>query len=411
MGVSGNEMSNLLSYTYSMPFKSVQSGFSNDQNNADTNKSLFQGIASMLDKEYRKQYQAGQAGAAVAGFMGLFPGMESNPPYPMSSVTAHYDSNKVYGPIDVIKETYMRSDEGLKYAQSFTITFDYELRAYNGINARQAMLDLISNILNVTYTTGSFWKGGYNGTGAHQNNIFNNMSIFKANGGFTGFLDAMYKDVGTIAEEFKSSASDNGGVGAMIKNFANDLGGMILGGLLNKFGRPQMVQNTSLLSPAPVGLWHVTIGNPHHPIMSIGNMILKSTKIEHYGPLGLDDFPTGLKVTCELERGKGRDSRDIEKLYMHGNDRIYSSMGSKVFDMYKNADEYKNNYKSNATFQGSASSEQLIDGTTISASDIKELRDTMQKYFGHVDVKSIDIASCEIEYGSEKNKKNKAGAK
>jgi hypothetical protein len=26
-------------------------------------------------------------------------------------------------------------------------------------------------------------------------------------------------------------------------------------------------------------------------------------------------------------------------------------------------------------------------------------------------VKSIDIASCEIEYGSEKNKKNKAGAK
>ena len=42
--------------------------------------------------------------------------------------------------------------------------------------------------------------------------------------------------------------------------------------------------------------------------------ILKSTKIEHYGPLGLDDFPTGLKVVCELKRAKSRDKRDIEKL-------------------------------------------------------------------------------------------------
>lgn len=412
MGVSGNEMSNLLSYSYSMPFKTAQSGFQEDRTNPDSQASILQSMASMMDKEYRKQYQLGNAGAAVEGFMGLFPGLSgAKNPYDMATVNAHYDSNKVYGPVDVIKETYMRSEEGLKYAQSFTITFDYELRAYNGINARQAMLDLISNILNVTYTTGSFWGGAYRGTGAHQNNIYTNMSVFKENGGFSGFMDAIYKDFGTIVDQFKQSAKDNGGAGNMIKNFANDLGGMILGALLNKLGRPQLVQNTSLLSPAPVGLWHVTIGNPHHPIMSIGNMILKSTKIEHYGPLGLDDFPTGLKVTCELERGKGRDSRDIEKLYMHGNDRIYSSMGSKVFDMYKNADEYKNNYKSNVDFQGDASSEQLIDGATISAADIKELRNTMQKYFGHVDVKSIDIAACEIEYGSEKNKKNKGGSK
>ena len=120
----------------------------------------------------------------------------------------------------------------------------------------------------------------------------------------------------------------------------NQLGGMLIGGMLNNFGRPQKQLVNSLLSPAPVGFWHLTIGNPHHPIMSLGNMILKNTTIEHYGPLGLDDFPTGIRVTCELERGKSRDIRDIEKIYMHGNDRIYTSMGPKVFDMYEHSQEY-----------------------------------------------------------------------
>jgi hypothetical protein len=75
--------------------------------------------------------------------------------------------------------------------------------------------------------------------------------------------------------------------------------------------------------------------------MSIGNLILTNVQIEHNGPLGLDNFPTGLKVTVDLDRGKPRDSRDIEKLYMHGNDRIYSSMTDKVYDMYKFAKRYR----------------------------------------------------------------------
>jgi hypothetical protein len=62
----------------------------------------------------------------------------------------------VYGPVDTIKGTYMRGEEGLEFDQKISLQFDYELRSYNGINPRQAMLDLLSNILNVTYTTGTF---------------------------------------------------------------------------------------------------------------------------------------------------------------------------------------------------------------------------------------------------------------
>ena len=87
----------------------------------------------------------------------------------------------------------------------------------------------------------------------------------------------------------------------------NDVGGMLLSGRLNELGRPVKAATNSLLSPAPVGLWHVTIGNPKAPIMSIGNMVITDCAIEHYGPLGIDDFPTGLKVSVTLSRGKPRD--------------------------------------------------------------------------------------------------------
>ena len=35
--------------------------------------------------------------------------------------------------------------------------------------------------------------------------------------------------------------------------------------------------------------------------------------------------------------------RDIEKLYLHGLNRIYSQMGERIEDLYKAAPEYKNN--------------------------------------------------------------------
>ena len=133
--------------------------------------------------------------------------------------------------------------------------------------------------------------------------------------------------------------------------------------------------------------------------------IVKNATIEHYGPLGLDDFPTGLKVTVELTRGKPRDLRDIEKLYMHGNDRIFTSMGPKVFDMYKHAKSYKENTKS-----GTAGADFEIDTTdenNIAAPDA--LKSVLKKYFGQEDTYSIYVAAAEQEYGAHKKTGAAAG--
>jgi hypothetical protein len=314
---------------------------------------------------------------------------------------------KVYGPVDSIRSTYVRDDKGLSFEQSFSLVFEYELKSYNGINGKQAMLDLISNILNVTYSTGSFWGGGYKGYAAHQSNIFANLNIFKTRGGFTNFVDAFATDLQNLSGNVKSTFAGKKPL-EVIKGMLNSIGGMLMSGMLNKLGRPQKAMYNALLSPAPIGFWHVTIGNPKKPIMSIGNMIITNCEIEHHGPLGLDDFPTGLKVTVQLTRGKPRDLRDIEKLYMQGNDRIYTSMGDKVFDMYKNAELYQGHRKAGTIKQYKPVSDVAtvnIPADTkvkpsVTINGLTTVNDHMKKYFGTNDAYSIYVPAAEQEYGA-----------
>lgn len=414
LGVSGNNMSDILKYNFSMPFKEEESDRQDLQGSADENATMLNGIYSIFDQKYRQQYQEGYNDAAANDAFKYFGINLGQAPY--KNLAGREDNMKVYGPVDSIRNTYVRDDKGLKFDQSFTLTFEYELKSYNGINGKQAMLDLISNILNVTYTTGSFWGGGYKGYAAHQSNIFANLNIFKARGGFTNFVDAFSEDISNLSSDFGKQHGfiDDEGKFSWKGVFQqlNSLGGMIMSGFLNRFGRPQKVMYNSLLSPAPIGFWHVTIGNPKRPIMSLGNMIITDCSIEHQGPLGLDDFPTGLKVTVQLTRGKPRDLRDIEKIYMQGNDRIYSSMSEKVFDMYKNAELYKA-AKSSRTgkvtgynpISNIATVETTPDNkTTIKLDSYNNVLKGMKKYFGTSDAYSIYIPAAEQEYGSGKNK-------
>lgn len=411
IGVSGNDLSNLLKYSFKMPFKQQDSEMQDSKEDADTNASILNGIFSAFDKTYQQQYMEGYSGEAANKAFGAIFGIDlGNPPY--KNNLGFKDRNKVYGPIDAIKKTYIRSDEGLTFDQKLTLNFEYELRSYNGINGKQAMLDLISNILNVTYTTGTFWGGGIKGHGAQQSNIFANLNIFKCKGGFTDFIDAFSKDLNNFSQsalgKFKKDEDDSeGGMLETAKSLLNNVGGMLMAGMLNKLGRPQKAMYNSLLSPAPIGFWHVTIGNPRKPIMSIGNMIITDVSIEHTGPLGIDDFPTGLKVSVQLERGKPRDLRDIEKLYMQGTDRIYSSMNDKVFDMYKNAELYKASRDNPSAYKPSVNVADVnIETTkpTVTIKDFASVQNTLKKYFGTTDTYSIFVPAAEQEYGAGKKK-------
>ena len=400
IGVSGNEMSNLLKYSYKMPFKWQDSEWQDQQQNADANGGVLNGIFSIFDSKYQQQYMAGYSGEAANKAFEAF-GVKGLSAGPYKDHASFRDKNKVYGPVDSIRGTYIRSEDGLTFDHKLSLVFEYELRSYNGINAKQAMLDLLANILNVTYTTGTFWGGGFKGFAAHQSNVFANLNIMKCRGGFTDFVDALAKDLSNGMKSLGDMSIKD--IGSML----NKVGGMLMAGMLNSLGRPQKAMYNSLLSPAPIGFWHVTIGNPKRPIMSIGNLIITNVTVEHSGPLGLDDFPTGLKVTVELDRGKPRDIRDIEKLYMQGIDRVYTSMSDKIYDMYKNAELYKATRTNPDKYEpvtNTATVDLAVTQATVTVKDFDKVQGSLQKYFGTTDTYSIYVPAAEQEYGAGKKR-------
>ena len=252
----------------------------------------------------------------------------------------------------------------MTFSQEFTIKFSYKLRAYDNINPRAAFLDLIGNILAVTYRSGTFWGGSRMFRGAPPNKV----GTAKVN----AFLDRTFDTLGGIGNNLLSGNLDIGGtlgsIWGAVKQIASDafntakslalgntstkgksplqvigaivkhtgLWSGVQGMIKNGLGRPAVYALDSLLTGDNVGLWHLTIGNPRNPIMSIGNLIIDKSEITQSGPLGLDDFPTDLMVSVSLKHGRPRDSAEIQKMYTKGSGPIYTPLGAKAAsDFYK----------------------------------------------------------------------------
>jgi hypothetical protein len=232
-----------------------------------------------------------------------------------------HDSNKVYGPVDSITQTHIR-DVGLNFEQTFSVEFHYEAKSLNGVNPKAAFIDLLSNVLATTMNNGKFWGGARYWVGIQPSDFRNSMhnaprSEFNkmmsvSHSDFQSTIGGWGKKIGEMMN------SDN--ATAILKNLSN----IGMGKVIDKAGRPSIAVMNSLLSNEPVGEWHVTVGNPLRPMLSIGNLILTNTTIEvDDDTLGYDDFPIRFKVTCELKHAMPRDKAGIENMLNAGQGRTY----------------------------------------------------------------------------------------
>lgn len=227
------------------------------------------------------------------------------------------DQNKVYGPVDSIARTYIR-DIGLENEMKFSIVFDYELRSINGMNPKMMFIDLLSNILAVTFNNGRFWGGARFWVGGRPSNMMRKLAFMNPRN-----AEEFMRGASIAVKEAVKELSTPQGALETLKRIASNGLNLALGKILDKLGRPSIVTMNSLLTSEPVGDWHLTIGNPLNPIMSIGNLRLTNTEIEFGDRLGFDDFPTTIKVTCDLEPGQPRDRAGIEMIFNKGYNRTY----------------------------------------------------------------------------------------
>lgn len=267
------------------------------------------------------------------------------------------NKNVVYGPLDVIKEMMMR-DKGLMFEQTFTLKFEYELRSIDGINPKVAMIDLLSNVFVMTANRGEFWGGdirhfGGGGGGGESSKTVGPLGdpAKLLAGDYTGYFKSLTDNIGTRIKEFTGGEGLTlEGIGNAAKNIGGNMMSNIIGGALDGAqgggGGAGAQAVNSLLTGEETGEWHVMVGNPANPIVSIGNLILEKSEYHLHGALGADDFPTKLTVTCTLKPARPRDRSDMMAMFHRGG-RTYTTLSP--------AEKYPGNkkYKAKSKYRSS----------------------------------------------------------
>lgn len=241
-------------------------------------------------------------------------------------INPHHDENKVYGPVDSITSTYIR-DRGLEFKQEFSIEFKYSIKSIDGIDAKAAMLDLISNVLMCTYNNAKFWSGAYHWVGPRPSSFWS-YALRAENAILADVLDGSTSNIANefnkFSEQFQKWYNDSKSKGDLLITIAKGALRYGFAELMNKIGRPSIPIMNSLLNGDAIGEWHLTIGNPLRPIVCIGNLICTGTKIEPMSnSLGIDDFPTDWKITVNLQHAMPLDKAGIENMFTCGKGRTY----------------------------------------------------------------------------------------
>lgn len=277
-------------------------------------------------------------------------------------------ANKVYGPVNVISKTFAR-DRGLHFEGDISLNFHYSLKSIGNINPKAAMLDLISNILTLTYNNAKFWGGAIRYFPQYPRvRFFGDQKAFY-NGDIDTYLSSLSKEFGGLADTFmKTFEKLLSDPLTALKELATGGGKMLLANKAAQ-NRPQILAMRSLLTGEPVGEWHLVIGNPMNPIAMIGNLICTDVDFEFSDELGNDDFPAEFKVNIKLKHGKPRDKGDIESMFNLGNGRMYYGIKDSVFSSAHNSIVDTSGQKGNKDSAGLTSDKSQ--NTTLTPAEMK----------------------------------------
>lgn len=238
---------------------------------------------------------------------------------PLNSTYPNYNE----GPRNVIKKVIIQGS-GLEFEQEFEIKFHYNLQAHGKINPKMAYLDILANMLVMSYNNAPFWGGAarWTGSGKFGSPLGDHSKL--ASGDLGGFLKSVMSQGANMLGNVFGDGEGGVSLSSILGGMANVGGDMLGGWLSSNLNSPQApVVAAAFLSGDPTGKWHITIGNPLNPIVMMGNMILEDTNFKLHGPLGRDDFPTELEVTMTFKHGRPRDKSDIETMFNAGRGRLY----------------------------------------------------------------------------------------
>ena len=318
--VAGNKLEDILNFSYGLNFKEIESEM----------ESISSGDGGYTQQPFYKK-MGGVGKATFDAMKGVTPGAKfSRGLNGTDDKLGTTYANFVLGPVNVVNKTTIR-DRGLKFGNDIKLKFEYELKSLNYVNPKIAMIDIISNMLTMSTNNAQFFGGGhrYYGSGGYVASQFGDISKLKQ-GDFSGYIGSVVTDVET---GFKSVFGDGDG-GFSLESLLEgglQVGKTMLGNMLGGFlgenvGAISGTQaSKAFISAEPTGDWHLTVGNPLNPIVTMGNMYCDNSTMTLGAGLGADDFPMEVAFEVDLKHGKPRDKGDIENMFNSGRGRIYAA--------------------------------------------------------------------------------------
>lgn len=275
-------------------------------------------------------------------------------------------SEFIWVPVDVVQNTKVR-DVGLSFTGgTLDIVFEYELTSVGEVNTKAAILDIMANLLSIGTNYGNFltpetrykstfpaygFPGGDEGLASFyrnplqfilkygdklvnpvgnatdsQNDVVSNGEVGEGTDAATDSQGAL-SELKSVLEKLTTESVSLETVKDLASKFGSGFSRLLKLAVTQDFTENWQVP-ASLLTGAPIGEWHLTIGNPCNPIAMIGNLVCSNVKIEFGDVLGPDDFPTSLKASFTLEHGRDRERGEIESMFNRGDGRLYSSSAS-----------------------------------------------------------------------------------
>lgn len=270
----------------------------------------------------------------------------------------NFDMNNIpQGNPNVLQEAATRvaegSDAGFGLASTFsqTLKVTYEQKFIGDIDPGSAMLDIIQNLLTMGTSEVKYVMGGadqYNILGSikkasRNNSVDNWWSVIKnVVYAFMGAIGVLFKGLeGSLsdvavspkkADPTKSSPSPRAAASSVTDTFQNvlnklaettgDLAQTILASTVAKWRWPLM-GSISVMDGSNSTPWHLTMGNPYSPTISLGNIVVKTITVKSNNEFGFNDIPTQLTAEIQLELGRNLGAQEIFQMFNNSYNRIY----------------------------------------------------------------------------------------
>lgn len=204
---------------------------------------------------------------------------------------------------------------------------EYEQKYVYGIDPAFAYYSIIANALSFGTSVSSFNFTG--NLGGKLKKFVDDISSGNGDrlvGALVDFVSAIVGALKKMANQLLTFVKD------VVKgeiNF-NDVGNKILdtitegiSSIINKY-KVKIIGVINSLTGTPSGPWHITIGNPKHPIFSSGDMIATNVKITLGNVLSFNDLPSNITLDVEFESARNLGGQEIFQKLNCGKERTYA---------------------------------------------------------------------------------------